>query len=51
MTLTPFDADCLRYMGKVLTGEFRHWCPDWDGLPIDETVPEYGCCTCPKVTP
>lgn len=29
-----------------LTGKFRHWCPDWDGMPIDETMDEFDCCTC-----
>lgn len=36
-------ADCLRWRGKVLTGKFAHWCFDWDGLPIDETTPEWPC--------
>jgi hypothetical protein len=30
-------ADCMKYRGVVLTGVYSHWCPDWDGLPIDET--------------
>ena len=28
---------------RVLTGKYRHWCDDWDGLPIDETTPEWPC--------
>jgi hypothetical protein len=36
-------ADCLHWRGKVLTGRFAHWCDDWDGLPIDETTPEWPC--------
>jgi hypothetical protein len=35
--------DCLRWRGRVLTGKERHWCYDWDGLPIDETTPEWPC--------
>lgn len=35
-----------RYHGRVLKGEYRHFCNDWDGLPIDETCPEFECCTC-----
>jgi hypothetical protein len=39
--------DCLRWHGRVLTGGFRHYCPDWDFLPIDASVAEFGACTCP----
>jgi hypothetical protein len=41
-----WEADCLRWRGKVLTGEKAHWCWDWDGLPVDETTPEWDACTC-----
>jgi hypothetical protein len=43
--------DCLRWRGKVLTGEKAHWCWDWDGLPVDETTPEIDACTCYDETP
>jgi len=43
-----WEADCKRYAPKVLTGKMGHWCPDWDYMPIDETCPEFECCTCPK---
>jgi len=36
-------ADCLFWRGKVLTGTYRHWCFEWDELPVDETVPEWPC--------
>ena len=36
-------ASSLYWRGKVLTGRFAHWCEDWDGLPIDETTPEWPC--------
>lgn len=36
-------ADSMRWRGRVLTGRFAHWCPDWDELPIDETTPEWPC--------
>jgi hypothetical protein len=39
-------TDCTRERHKVLTGQFAHWCPDWDYLPVDETTPEWECCTC-----
>lgn len=46
-----WEQDCLRYGDRVLTGKYQHWCPDWDGLPIDDTVSEFDCCTCPKEEP
>lgn len=36
-------SDCMKWRGRVLTGEHSHWCIDWDDLPIDETVPEWPC--------
>lgn len=36
--------DCLHWRGKVLTGKYGHWCPEWDYLPIDETCEEWGIC-------
>ncbi len=45
-TMTQFEADCLHWHGKLLTGKRAHWCHDWDGLPIDETCEEWDACTC-----
>jgi hypothetical protein len=36
-------ADCRKWRGKVLTGTYRHWCQEWDGLPVDETTMEWPC--------
>lgn len=36
-------ADCMHWFGRVLHGERVHWCEDWDGLPVDETSPEWPC--------
>ena len=36
----------MQWRGEVLTGVYGHWCPDWDYLPIDETTPEWPCCSC-----
>ena len=42
-----WEEDCLHHHGKVLTGKYRHFCPDFDYLPIDETCePEFACCLC-----
>lgn len=41
-----WDRDCLKYRNMLLSGKFSHWCADWDGLPVDETVPEWDGCLC-----
>lgn len=40
---SDWQEDCLKYRGKVLTGDYAHWCPEWDDLPIDETSFEWPC--------
>lgn len=35
--------DCRRWRGRLLTGGRRHWCLDWDLLPVDDTCPEWPC--------
>lgn len=41
-----WQEDCRKWRGVVLHGEKAHWCYDWDGLPVDETTPEFSSCTC-----
>jgi len=43
MSSDQWKAESLRWRGRVLTGIYGHWCPDWDDLPIDETCPEWPC--------
>lgn len=38
--------ECLRTYGRVLTGEYAHRCPEWDGMPVDETCLEWTVCVC-----
>ena len=38
-----WERDCQHWRGRVLTGKSSHWCYEWDGLPIDETTPEWPC--------
>jgi hypothetical protein len=38
-----WETICLQERGRVLTGKKRHYCMEWDGLPIDETTPEWPC--------
>ncbi len=35
--------DCAEWRGRLLTGQYGHWCAEWDDLPIDETCPEWPC--------
>lgn len=43
---TDFAEDCMLWRGRILTGDDAHFCWDWDGLPVDETCPEYETCQC-----
>jgi hypothetical protein len=36
----------MHFWGKVLTGKYRHFCTEYDYLPIDETVGEFAHCRC-----
>jgi len=42
-TNAEWQRDCRLWRGRVLAGRFAHWCIDWDGLPVDETTPEWPC--------
>lgn len=42
-TVKQWEADCIRWRGKMLNGYHAHWCIEWDGLPVDETTPEWPC--------
>jgi hypothetical protein len=47
--MPDWKADCLKWRGHELTGQYAHWCPDWDGLPVDDTCPEFPCaCFAPQ---
>ena len=41
--MNEWEKDCLHWRGKVLQGKYSHWCDAWDGLPVDETTPEWPC--------
>lgn len=41
-----WEKDCQKYHGRVLTGNYAHYCYDWDSLPIDESLPEWETCIC-----
>ena len=31
---------------QQLHGTYKHYCPEWDYMVIDETCPEFECCLC-----
>jgi hypothetical protein len=31
---------------KTLTGKYKHYCPEWDFMAIDEFSPEFEACLC-----
>lgn len=41
-----WNSECIKYHGRVLKGKKRHYCYDWDGMPIDETCKEFDVCCC-----
>jgi hypothetical protein len=44
--MSDWEEDCLREYGEILSGKYKHWCPEWDNLPIDETCQEFESCCC-----
>lgn len=44
--MTDWELDCMHWYGEILQGDFKHWCYDWDDLPIDEHCSEFMNCTC-----
>jgi hypothetical protein len=49
----PLSADWIKdsthWRGRVLTGRYRHWCIEWDFLPVDETSREWPCRCAPRL--
>ncbi len=44
--MTEFEKDCIHHHGRILTGKYKHYCAEWDMLPLDETCHEYKHCIC-----
>lgn len=44
--VSDFEYWSMLERGRVLAGEFAHFCHDWDGMTVDETCDEYSCCNC-----
>ena len=55
-TVEPIDDQYWIYLRQnyervkflSLSGDHRHYCPDWDFMAIDELSPEFECCLCYK---
>lgn len=45
---TEWQKNSLQEHGRILSGLFRHYCPEWDYMSLDETCYEYNACTCFK---
>ena len=41
--MTEWESECLHWRGQILRGKFKHYCGDYDGLPVDETCDEWPC--------
>lgn len=44
--MTEFEEDSINCHGRILTGQFKHFCADFDYLPIDETCFQFQYCLC-----
>ena len=44
--MTDLDKDSIEIYGKPLTGKYKHYCCEFDYLPIDENCFEFKFCTC-----
>jgi hypothetical protein len=42
-----WDKDTTHFYGKPLENtKWAHWCHEWDGLPLNETLGEFYYCRC-----
>ncbi len=39
-------ADKLQKIFDNLKGKYKHYCLEWDGMPLDETSVDFHCCGC-----
>lgn len=45
-TLSELDEESIKFYGKPLTGKYKHFCVEFDFLPIDERCEEFKYCMC-----
>jgi len=41
--MSQWEDDCRHWRGRVLVGDYAHYCQGWDWLPVDETTREWPC--------
>ena len=44
--MTELDQDSIQIYGKPLVGKYKHFCVEFDYLPIDEHCFEFKFCLC-----
>lgn len=44
------EDDQLETIFNSLTGKYKHYCFEFDGLPVDETMEEFVYCNCVHLT-
>lgn len=44
--LSDLDNDSIQMYGKPLRGKYKHYCLEFDYLPIDENNTEFAYCQC-----
>ena len=49
--MTDLDQDAIQIYGNPLTGKYKHYCCEFDYLPIDEHCFEFKFCLCYESTP
>jgi len=49
--MTELDEDAIAIYGKPLTGKYKHFCTEFDFLPIDEHCFEFKFCLCFEDSP
>ena len=50
VTMDELDKESLKTRGHTLAGKYRHWCNEFDGLPVDESCFEFKFCLCFNTT-
>lgn len=49
--MTDLDEDSIAIYGDILSGKYKHYCCEFDYLPIDEHCFEFKFCMCFEDSP
>lgn len=44
--ISELDEESIKFYGRPLTGKYKHFCIEFDFLPIDEHCEEFKYCMC-----